>query len=401
MTEVVQKIIRQQLKYIPAELRCENVIQHSYKCDDCSKKSGKDLIISADVPKSVINGSYATPSLISNTLHMKYELKIPAYRQEKEWEKRGLPLSRQTIINWQEKASEYYLEPLYQLLSKELKNQPIIHMDETSYKVIEHVKEKTYYWLACSSRESDHQIYLYHHSPGRGVSNPPEEFEDYNGFIHCDMWHVYPHIDGAEIVGCWAHLRRYFHDALPPKGYKKQSISAWAVKQCDRFFTLEQKWKDLSPADRLEQRQKILKEKIDKFFDRLHEEAPNAGGKLDKAIRYALKYEKYFRIFLENGSLEMSNNRAERGIKTLVIGRKNWLFSASFKGAHHSGIILSLMETAKANGLDAEKYLTFLLSAMPNEKTLSKEILKEYLPWHPAIQEICKRKSKRELLYQI
>ena len=94
----------------------------------------------------------------------------------------------------------------------------------------------------------------------------------------------------------------------------------------------------------------------------------------------------------------MSNNRAERGIKALVIGRKNWLFSTSFKGAQYSGIILSIIETAKANGLDPEKYLTFLLSAMPNEKHLSEKVLEDYLPWHPAIQAICRKKLKRELL---
>lgn len=400
MVEVGQKTIRQQLHYIPAEIYCENVIQHSYKCVECSKKSDKDFIINSDVPKPVINGSYATASLIAHTIQMKYELKIPAYRQEGEWEKMGLPVSRQTIINWQGKSSEYYFEPLYQVLAKELINQPIIHMDETSYKVIEHEKEKTYYWLACSSRESDHQIYLYHHSSGRGFNDLPEGFEHYKGFVHCDMWPVYSHIEGAEIAGCWAHLRRYFHDALPPKNYKGQSISAWAVKQCDIFFKLEKKWKDLSSADRFKKRQKILKDKINKFFDRLREEIPSAGGKLAKAINYALKHEKYFKTFLDNGALEMSNNRAERGIKTLVIGRKNWLFSTSFKGAHHSGITLSLLETAKANGLDAEKYLTFLLKALPNEENLCEETLKDYLPWHPAIQEICQKKSKSELLHQ-
>ncbi|MDK6689735.1 MULTISPECIES: IS66 family transposase [Lactobacillales] len=398
MAEIGQKKIRQQLRYVPAEIRCENVIQHSYKCTNCSEKAGKEMVISADVPKPVFNGSYATAGLVSHSLQQKYELKIPAYRQEGEWEKMGLPLSRQTLINWHEKAAEYYFEPLYRLLSGKLIKQPVIHMDETSYKVIEHEKEKTYYWLTCSSRETQQQIYLYHHSPGRGFNDLPKGMAEYEGVIHCDMWHVYPKINRVTIAGCWAHLRRKFYDALPPKKYQGQFLSSWAVKQCDQFFTLEKKWQDLSITERLDKRQKILKVKIDHFFERLREESSTAGGKLVTAIAYALKYEAYFKAFLENGAVEMSNNRAERGIKALVIGRKNWLFSTSFKGAQYSGIILSIIETAKANGLDPEKYLTFLLSAMPNEKHLSEKVLEDYLPWHPAIQAICRKKLKRELL---
>ncbi|MDK6371104.1 transposase [Aerococcus urinae] len=241
-------------------------------------------------------------------------------------------------------------------------------MDETSYKVIEHEKEKTYYWLACSSRETQQQVYLYHHSPGRGFNDLPKGMAEYEGEIHCDMWHVYPKINGATIAGCWAHLRRKFYEALPPKKYQGQFLSSWAVKQCDHFF------------------------------ERLREESSTAGGKLETAIVYVLKYEAYFRAFLENGAVEMSNNRAERGIKALVIGRKNWLFSTSFNGAQYSGIILSIIETAKANGLDPEKYLTFLLSAMANEKNLSEKVLEDYLPWHPAIQAICRKKSKKRII---
>ena len=109
---------------------------------------------------------------------------------------------------------------------------------------------------------------------------------------------------------------------------------------------------------------------------------------MGKAIAYSLKYENTFRTVLQDGDLVLSNNLAEQSIKSLVMGRKNWLFSQSFEGAKSSAIILSLIETVKRNGLDSKKYITYLLERSPNEETLSKnEVLEAYLPWAKSIQE--------------
>lgn len=115
------------------------------------------------------------------------------------------------------------------------------------------------------------------------------------------------------------------------------------------------------------------------------------GSKLGTALEYSLKYESTFRTVLSDGNLVLSNNLAERAIKTFFIGRKNWLFSQSFEGAKSTAIILSLLETAKRHGLDSEKYMTYLLDHLPNEERLAKrEILEAYLLWAETIQEKCK-----------
>lgn len=114
------------------------------------------------------------------------------------------------------------------------------------------------------------------------------------------------------------------------------------------------------------------------------------GSKLRRAINYTLKHQATFEHVLLDGNLELSNNKAERAVKSLVIGRKNWLFSQSFKGATASGIILSLIETAKRNGLDPEKYFNYLLQKLPNEEILNSKILEAYLPWQENIQVNCK-----------
>ena len=130
---------------------------------------------------------------------------------------------------------------------------------------------------------------------------------------------------------------------------------------------------------------------MDEFFDWCREQAVLSGSKLGIALEYSLKYETTFRTILSDGNLVLSNNIAERAMKTLVMGRKNWLFSQSFEGAKSTAIILSLLETAKRHGLDSEKYITYLLDNLPNEDTLAKkEVLEAYLPWAESIQNNCR-----------
>lgn len=157
------------------------------------------------------------------------------------------------------------------------------------------------------------------------------------------------------------------------------------------MFTLEEQWADLSPEERQGKRQEALAPLMDEFFNWCREQAALPGSKLGRAIEYSLKYEETFKTILEDGRLVLSNNMAERAIKSLVMGRKNWLFSQSFEGAKATAIILSLLETAKRQGLHSEKYICYLLENLPNEATLTnKEVLEAYLPWAEQIQKNCK-----------
>ena len=157
------------------------------------------------------------------------------------------------------------------------------------------------------------------------------------------------------------------------------------------MFSLEASWAELSSAERLCKRKERLAPLMTTFFDWCRNQSVLPGSKLGRAITYALKYEKTFKTVLTDGSLVLSNNLAERAIKGLVMGRKNWLFSQSFEGAKSSAIILSLLETAKRNGLDSEKYLTYLLEKLPNEESFAKKaVLEAYLPWSETVQANCK-----------
>lgn len=164
------------------------------------------------------------------------------------------------------------------------------------------------------------------------------------------------------------------------------------LNYCNRMFGLEKSWEALSKQERYRVRQRDLKPLMQEFFAWCEKNKSTVlpGSKLGRAINYALKHKATFENVLLDGRLELSNNKAERAVKSLVIGRKNWLFSQSFEGATTSGIILSLIETAKRNKLNPEKYLNYLLQSLANEEILNSKTLEAYLPWQKKVQEVCK-----------
>lgn len=390
LKEIGSCVQRQELIYVPAQLKRVDHIQHAYKCVACSKKNATDKIIKAPVPKAPLAHSLGSASIIAHTIHQKFTLKVPNYRQEADWQKMGLPISRKEIANWHIKSSQYYFEPLYELLHEKLLTQDLLHADETAYRVLENETPLTYYWTFLSGKQAAQPITLYHHDQRRSGLAVQEFLGEYDGYVHCDMWSAYRQLPKAKLVGCWAHVRRKFFEATP-KQADKQSLGRKGLAYCDQMFSLEASWAELPSAERLCKRKERLAPLMTTFFDWCRNQSVLPGSKLGRAITYALKYEETFKTVLTDGSLVLSNNLAERAIKGLVMGRKNWLFSQSFEGAKSSAIILSLLETAKRNGLDSEKYLTYLLEKLPNEESFAKKAaLEAYLPWSETVQADCK-----------
>lgn len=391
LTEIGAFPVRKELLSIPAQIKRLDHIQHAYKCQYRSKRSLSDKIIKAAVPTAPLNHSLGSASLIAHALYQKYEMKIPDYRQESYWRKMGLDISRQHLNNWGLKSTEYYFKTMYDLLKKKLLAQPILHADETYYTVLESETVKIYYWVFLSSKHDEHGITLYHHNPHRSGQGALDLLGDFYGYLHCDMWQAYRQLPEATLVGCWAHARRKFFEAVPQNASDK-SVAKQGWKYCTQMFRLEKEWESLSIEERHRVRQERLKSLIKEFFDwcRRQEVTVLPGSKLGRAINYVLKHQETFEHILLDGRLELSNNKAERAVKSLLIGHKNWLFSQSLQGAQTNGIILSLIETAKRHELDPEKYLNYLLQKLSNKEILNSEALEAYLPWQAEIQKICK-----------
>jgi transposase len=395
MKDIGAKKVREELTIKPVEILRKVHYKHSYACPNC-ERNGETNIVSAPVPTPLVPNSIADETIVTETILQKYQQKVPAYRQEKWWRALGVELSRDNICNWHIIATHNAIEDLYELLHKNLCAQKILHADETSYKVLSSSKAKTYYWLFQSGKHEAHQITLYHHGDGREQTIPQAFLKDFNGYLHCDGYSAYENLPGVTLMNCGAHVRRKFFEVMPKDFQKhpnKNNFGYIGTTYWNKLFKIEKELADLTSEERLAQRQIRLKPVLDEFYAWCEHLNPLSGSKLGKAVKYALDHRKGIETILEDGDLELSNNRAERSIKELVIGRKNWLFSASFEGATCSGMILSIIKTAEANNLDVQKYLNFLFREIPNLEQRTPEAISAYLPWSELVQNECGRKN--------
>ena len=207
--------------------------------------------------------------------------------------------------------------------------------------------------------------------------------ESFKGYLHTDGYKGYRGIDGVTVVGCWAHARRRFCEALEviPEAQRKGSVAETALAYCGKLYAVEKKIKDMSFEERLKERQEHSKPLLDAFFawaKTLSGIAPKS--KFGKAVYYLIGEEHYLRRYIEDGRLEIDNNRAERSIKPFVIGRKNWLFANTPSGAKASATVFSIIETAKENGLEPYEYLRYIFTKAPNLR--DSETMDVLLPWN-------------------
>jgi hypothetical protein len=243
------------------------------------------------------------------------------------------------------------------------------------------------------------QIFLYDYQPSRAKKHPKNFLQDFSGFLQTDGYPGYNDVEKVTLVGCFAHARRGFTDALkalPKNSDLTRTNANQGLEFCNQLFKIERDLKDLTPEERYEKRLELSKPVLEAFLSWLNvkEKEVLPKSSLGKAIKYCLNQWTKLESFMLDGRLEISNNRAERAIKPFVIGRKNFLFSKSPKGATASAIVYSVIETAKANGLNPFFYLTYLFEKLPNIDTGNMEQLDELLPWSKAIPDECKIPNK-------
>ena len=384
---------RDELKFVPAHAIILRHIRYVYGCRDCENNSDHVPIVKADMPEPVIKGGFASPEAIAHIATQKYFMASPLYRQEQEWEQNGILLSRQTMANWLIKASELWLEPVYEAMKARLLKREVLHADETTNQVLHEpgktAQSKSYMWLYRTSGDAEHPIVLYEYKPSRKHSHPKEFLKDFSGFLHADGYDGYHALpENITVVGCWAHLRRKFTDVLKtvPKENWAETDAGKGVAYCDKLFHLEKQFSSLTPNERLKERERLSKPLIDEFYKWIDSLKAVPQMLLGKARHYAQSQRKYLVRYLLDGRLEISNNRAERSIKPFVIGRKNWLFCNTVRGAKSSAVYYSLIVTARENGLNPYEYLSWLLTNAPNlgkPGYITKN--ENFLPGSPAI----------------
>jgi transposase len=391
---------RREIEIIPAQVKVVEHIRETYACRNCEHNGTSVPVIKAPMPEPVIKGSVASPSAVAHIMVQKYMNATPLYRQETGFAAGGFALSRQTMANWMIYCSERWLEPLYELMKSLMKGEDILHADETVLQVLREPgrasRTNSYMWLYMTGIFAAISAVLYEYQETRSSSHPKKFLDEFSGYLHCDGYsgyHTLP-ID-ITIVGCWAHARRKFDEAVksaPPDG-QTTSRSQEGLDLCNKLFVLERQYEELSPQERLEARLKYSKPVSDELFAWAESVGALPKSALGRAIHYLLEQRPYLENVYRDGRVELSNNRAERGIKPFVIGRKNWLFSASPKGAKASSVIYSLIETAKMNKLKPFEYLKHIFETMPNITTAEYASL---LPWSETLPETCKLESPQQ-----
>ncbi len=361
----------EQLEYIPAQLKVLEHVRLKYSCRHCEKNSTQTPIVIAPVPTSPIPKSIATPSLLSQIITHKYQFALPLYRQEVLFKQYGIDLSRKTMSSWMLRCAEL-LNPIIERLKQHLKEQPVIHADETTLKVIRDEKTKSYMWLYCTGTDSPESqsdiknIVLYDYQPSRSGQCAVNFLDGYEGYLQADGYAGYAE-NSITQLGCWAHARRKFIEAEKGQKVKKAGKAQWAVNHIKKLYRVELQVVGKSAEERFRVRLEKAKPLMDEFKEWLDKSAVQVAPKtlVGQAVQYSLNQWEKLYSYLYNGQLSIDNNRAERAIKPFVIGPKNWMFSNTANGANASATLYSLIETAKANALDPNEYLKILLSELP------------------------------------
>ena len=286
-------------------------------------------------------------------------------------------------------------------MKEELIKRKYIQADETTLKVLEksgdESRSKHYMWLYKTGTDI-YPIVLYEYQKTRSGSNPKNFLDGFKGFLQTDGYQGYNAVADVHLYYCLAHIRRKFHEIIESlsEEARKQSIAYKGFIFCEKLYEIEKELRKnhKNEEDYFKIRYKVRLEKsapvIDEFINFLSTNVPNAlgGSALGKALVYAQNHMESFRkTFLKDGSLEIDNNAAERAIKYFVIGRKNWLFCKNKNGAESSSIIYSIIETARANNLMVEKYLTFLIDTLSNLENPDNDILMGVMPWSKTLPE--------------
>lgn len=394
---VGEDFVRTEIEFIPAQIKVIDYYRETFECHTC-RKNGKRYMEKSPMPDPVIQHSMASPSSVAWIMHQKFVNALPLYRQEKEWKTLGVNLSRATMANWIMVASRDWLMPLVERMHQILLQERYLHSDETTVQVMNEEDRKnttdSYMWGYSTGRHYEHPIRIFEYQPGRGGKYPQEFLKGFKGYLHTDAYAGYEKVPNITRCLCWSHLRRYFVDALPKDTRSPEApVSSQGIAYCNKLFEIEKTLEELSSEKRKAERLNQEKPVLDAFWAWVDSTRNKIlpKSKLGEALNYAHNHKKALMNYLEDGNCSISNNLAENSIRPFTIGRKNWLFSGSPKGAAASAAVYSIVESAKANGLNPFKYLNLVFRDMPGVLFRQyPEFLEDYLPWSPEVQESCK-----------
>jgi transposase len=381
----------EQLDIIPAQVQVIRHIRKKYACPCCAIG-----VKTASLPPQPLPKSIASPGTLAHIAVSKYQDALPLYRQQNIFQRIGVELSRATLAHWMVRMG-ILIQPLMNLLRDQLLDYDIIQMDETPVQVLKEpgktASSKSYMWVQ-KGGPPDRAILLYEYDPSRSQQVPSRLLNGFHGYLQTDGYEGYGAVGSQSSliqVGCWAHARRKFDEAIKAQGKTKQPTAGKAAKALafiQKLYRIEALIKDNTPDARFQARQEQALPILAEMRAWLDQSLPQVPPKstLGKALYYLdHQWDKLIR-YGEDGRLNIDNNPVERAIRPFVTGRKNWLFSDTVKGAKASANLYSLIETAKANGLEPYHYLHHVFKELPAAQSLSD--FEALLPYNLNIDQI-------------
>ncbi len=359
--QLIGEEISEKLEIIPATVRVIRTIRKKYSCPFCQG------VREAKAPLDFFPKSNASPSLLAYVAVAKYVDGLPLYRQEGIFKRIGVDLPRQTMARWMIDVGKK-LAPLVTLLREELLQSHYIQMDETVVQVLREEGKKagsnSYMWV--QARWGPRPIVLYHYAKNRSADNPRQLLEDFNGALQVDGYDGYAPVVAENKItrlGCWAHARRKFFTAF--KSSSGKGIGKIGLEFFRKIYKLEESWQDKTSEEKFIGRIKYSIPIAKEFKDWMEKQKIPPESLGGKAIKYALGEWEYLMNCFCGGDYRLDNNMIESHIRPFTIGRKNWLFSVRPEGAEASAIIYSLVESAKANGVEPFEYLKNVFERFP------------------------------------
>ena len=402
-----------QLRFEPARWIAEKHIVKVYVGTDGLHQ---DEFLRGDHPATLFRGSIATPSLEAAIINTKYVNCNPLDRISREFQTNGLNLSKQTMSNWTVWSAERYFLPVYNLMKQKQLAAHVNQSDETPVEVIHDGRSagsQSYMWVHITGELSPvPKIIVYEDQKTRHSDHPKEYYKDFKGILMTDGLSQYHKIarelDGLTNANCFTHARRDYADAVKAIGKGnaeaiRSSIGYKALTRIGAIYKLEGALKDLSPEERLKERQTSIKPLVEEYFawvkQVLADKTALPKGKAAQGLQYSINQEEYLKVFLTDGEVPIDNSASERALRNFTVGRKNWVTINTVRGAQASAIIYSITETARANDLNVYYYIKYLLSGLPSlidkNGNIEQSMLEPLMPWSKTLPADCYSKRRK------
>jgi transposase len=373
--------VSEKLEYRPGKLLVNVYKRPKYASPDSSAEVG---VITAPMPDHPIAKCKADVGLIAHVIVSKFADHLPLYRQDGIFEREGVTIPRATQSSWVMQTYEA-IQPLEDVLKGAVLESDVLFTDDSiiPLQVKGNGKVKKARLWGYVRGDTGPPLTVYDFSRDRSKQRPLKFLDGYQGYVHADAYSGYDELfrlQGVIEVGCWVHARRKFDEAASSRPAEATEIMA----RIAMLYQLENEWVEMSPRDRAQQRTERAVPVLDGIFARFEElkAATLPSEPLRKAIDYALNQRKALYRYIEDGRLRPDNNIAENAIRPLALGRKNWLFAGSERGARATALFLGLIQSCKACQVNPWEYLDDMLRRIMSHPITR---LRELLPdqWRP------------------